>query len=235
MDDFQADQFLDRWFQQRFGELSQPTQQAYQHFFNSYRMHPETGTPILLDGQSRSYGLRLLRRLRMQLAEPSKYREMLSREAKKTPEQTWGNRYLSDMHPARSLSPAELLPYLKAQIKAFEEVHQEIEEVKGQLEEERLQFFRVNLEAQCRILLSLNLWLEDAIEARLAADEGGRQACKQKLQQARWHLHEIAEAKKNASIGEKWQYWYLGDRKMDVPGVIKLTEEVLAVLSGQQY
>ena len=234
MNTFQPDEFLQNWFQEHFGEADESVGMVYQHFFDSYQMHEKTGTPLLLDGQTKSYGLRLLNRLKMQISKPERYRRVLATEAKKTAEQTWGSRYLSDMHPARGMAPDELLPVLKQQIGSLEDMKGNIEQVEAQLSGHTLQFFSVNLKAQYRILLALNRWLEAIIQAQFAADEGDMEIVGTQLQKAIQHLEEVAEAKLLASYGEKWRHWYRGDRKMNLKHMESSTKSVLIASSGQK-
>ena len=233
MDAFHSDEFLQNWFRDHFGEAGENVREAYQRFFDSYQIHQKTGTPFLLDGQTRSYGRRLLNRLKMQFNEPGQYRQVLAQEAKKTAVQTWGSRYLSDMHPARGMPPHELIPSLQRQIRSLEGLEDSIDQVEGRLRGDTLQFFRVNLKAQHHILLGLNRWLEAVIQARFAADEGNIKAAHMHLERAVQSLEGIAEAKSMASQGGKWQHWYRGDRKMDLSGMENLTKSTLTALSGQ--
>ena len=231
MDAFQPDTFMHDWFERRFGKAAESVQSAYQAFFDSYQMHPQTKTPLLLDGQTRSHGLMLLDRLKMQMNEPERYRKMLAKEAQPTAEQSWGGRYLSDMHPANSMPPDTLLPILMQQIEKLEATGNRIAQAEKILSTDAihrvsvsLQFFRANLTAQQQMLLGLNRWLEAVILARFAADEGNKQAAGTHLQRALQHLQQVQEAKAIASEGEKWQHWYRGDRKMNIAGMIEATQ-----------
>ncbi len=238
MDAFEPGTFVHNWFEQRFGEAGETVQSAYQAFFDSYQMHLQTNSPLLLDGQTRSYGLKLLDRLKMQLTEPEQYRKLLAKEAQPTASQSWGGRYLSDMHPANSMSPDTLLPILLQQIEKLEATGERITQAEKNLSTDAiyppwtrrfssgnpLQFFRTNLLAQHQMLLGLNRWLEAVILAQFAADEGNRQASATHLQRALQHLQQVQAAKAIASEGEKWQHWYRGDRKMNIAGMIEATE-----------
>ncbi len=232
MDTFQPDDFLQSWFQNRFGEAAEEVRTVYQRFFDSYQLHEKTGTPLLLDGQTRSYGLKVLDRLKMQLTEPAQYRKMLAKEQKseQTVEQSWGSRYLSDMHPASGMDPDEVLPHLSAQIQHLESVGERIESVEKQLAGDTLQFFRTNLIAQHQMLLGLNRWLEAVILARFAMDEGNKQAAGAHLHRAKQYLQAVEEAKTMASQGD-WQHWYRGDRKMNIGEMQERTDTVLQILS----
>lgn len=255
MDTFEPDEFMQNWFQQRFGEAGTAVQSAYQAFFDSYQMHETTGTPLLLDGQTRSYGLNLLNRLKMQVTEPEKYRQLMAKESDPTVEQQWAKTSLSDMHPANSMTPDELLPLLTQQIEKLNATGNRITEAEQQIEgsttnnpstdaihppwtrrvsrvspSNTLQFFRTNLLAQQQILLGLNHWLEAVILAQFAADEGNPQASATHLQRALQYLQQVEEAQAIASEGEKWQHWYRGDRKMNITGMIKQTQETQQAL-----
>ena len=240
-DSFQLDEFRQQWFTQRFGDARETVQAAYQAFFDSYRIHPQTNTPLLLDGQTRSYGLNLLNRLKMQITEPERYRRMLEKESEESVEQRWATTSLSDMHPANGMPPDTLLPILLQQIEKLEATGNRIAQAEKDLSTDAihppwtrrvssassgspLQFFRANLTAQQQMLLGLNRWLEAVILARFAADEGNKQAAETHLQRALQHLQQVQEAKAIASEGEKWQHWYRGDRKMNIAGMIEATQ-----------
>ncbi len=249
MDAYSPDTFMHDWFKQRFGDARETVQAAYQAFFDSYRIHPQTNTPLLLDGQTRSYGLNLLNRLKMQLTEPERYRQMLEKESEKSVEQRWAATSLSDMHPANSMPPDTLLPILTQQIERLEAAGNRIAEAEQQIEKgatknpsteaprrvstSALQFFRANLLAQHQMLLGLNRWLEAVILARFAADEGNKQAMETHLQRALQHLQQVQAAQAIASEGEKWQHWYRGDRKMNIAEMIARTDAMLRVFNGR--
>ena len=225
--------FLQSWFRDHFGEAGEDVQRVYESFFDSYQIHEKTTSPFLLDGQTRSFGLRLLNRLKVQLNEPERYRRILATEAKKTMEQTWGSRYLSDMHPAKDTPPDALLPHLQEQIKLLENVMPGITAAEERLTGDTLHFFQANLKAQHHILLGLNRWLEAVIQGGEAINAGDREAGKAYLEKAIGHLDEVGQGKAIASQGEKWEYWYRGDRKMNIAHVRGLTEHVLTSLPGQ--
>ena len=244
-DSFQLDEFRQQWFAQRFGDARETVQAAYQAFFDSYRIHPQTNTPLLLDGQTRSYGLNLLNRLKMQLTEPERYRRMLEKESEESVEQRWATTSLSDMHPANSMPPDTLLPILMQQIEKLEAAGNRIAEAEQQLKKgaaknsstdaihrvsiSTLQFFRTNLLAQHQMLLGLNRWLEAIILAQFAADESNSQATATHLQRAIQHLQQVQAAQAIASAGEKWQHWYRGDRKMNIDEMIARTDAIYRV------
>ena len=232
MDAYAPDTFMHDWFEQRFGDARETVQTAYQAFFDSYRIHPQTNTPLLLDGQTRSYGLNLLNRLKMQLTEPERYRRMLEKESEESVEQRWATTSLSDMHPANGMPPDTLLPILLQQIEKLEAAGNRISQVEPQIAGAPLSFFQANLVAQHQMLLGLNRWLEAIILAQFAADESNSQATATHLQRAIQHLQQVQQAKAIASAGEKWQHWYRGDRKMNIAEMIETTQATQRALSG---
>ena len=226
MQSFEVEGFMSRWFAAHFGEQAEPVHKLYQRFFDSYQMHETSGVPLLLDGQTRSYGYKVLHRLKMQVEQPEKYQEILAQEATPTVESTWGSRYLSDMHPANSLSPDEVLTLLQQQIQSLEGMEGSLVQAADQLTGDTLQFFQTNLVAQHKILLGLNRWLEAVILSRLAMDENNTMAASMHLQRAIEFLEQVEDAKKIASEGEKWEHWYRGDKKMNIVGMIESTKRV---------
>ncbi|MGD1892497.1 MAG: glycosyl hydrolase 115 family protein [Cyclobacteriaceae bacterium] len=233
MDSFEVDAFMQQWFTTHFGPQAESVQNLYQRFFDSYQVHERAKVPLLLDGQTRSYGNKVLSRLTMQLKQPEKYQELLAREAKPTVESTWASRHLSDMHPANGLPTDEVLLPLQQQIQSLEGMEGSLEQAENQLTGDSLQFFRTNLVAQHKILLGLNRWLEAVILARLAVDEGNRMAASTHLQRAIEFLKRVEEAKKIASEGEKWEHWYRGDKKMDIARMLARTEQVRQLMVEQ--
>lgn len=230
MNAFDSENYLITWFKEHFGESGTEVQEVYQQFFDSYQIHETTGTPFLLDGQTRSFGKKVLDDIKLQLNDPQKFERLKIQQTQNSEVQTWGSKYLSDMHPESGMAPPELLPYLQEQIQDFEAINENIAEVERQLEGDTLKFFQVNLKAQHQIILSLNLWLEDVILAQLTLDKGNVQESYQHLLDANQHIAQIDEAKKLASFGEKWEHWYRGDKKMNISQVQAQTEDVLNLL-----
>ena len=229
---FEVDEFMLQWFATHFGESGEQIQPLYQRFFDSYQTHETADVPLLLDGQTRSYGYKVLNRLKMQITQPEEYRQMLAREATLTEEATWGSRYLSDMHPANGLPPHEVLVPLQRQIQSLEGMEGSIEQATSQLDGDTLRFFHTNLVAQHQMLLGLNRWLESVILARLAVDEKNRRAARTHLRRAEEFLQQVENAKKIALAGEKWKHWYRGDRKMNIAEMINRTQEARQLMAG---
>ncbi|WKN43855.1 glycosyl hydrolase 115 family protein [Tunicatimonas pelagia] len=226
MQSFEVAAFMSQWFVAHFGEQAESVQKLYQRFFDSYQTHKTLGVPLLLDGQIRSYGYKVLNRLKMQVEQPEKYQEILAQEATPTVESIWASRHLSDMHPANSLPPEEVLVPLQQQIQSLEGMEGSLEQAASQLSGDTLLFFQTNLVAQHKILLELNRWLEAVVLSRLAMDENNAMAASMHLLRAVEFLERVEEAKKIASQGEKWQHWYRGDKKMNIAGMIESTKQV---------
>jgi hypothetical protein len=72
-EDFDPGNFLQNWCKAKFGAAAPNVTQAYQRYFDSFQLHPETHTPMLLDGQTRGFGLKTLRNIQLQLTDPAKY------------------------------------------------------------------------------------------------------------------------------------------------------------------
>ncbi|MEM6845298.1 MAG: glycosyl hydrolase 115 family protein [Bacteroidota bacterium] len=233
MKSFEVGAFMDQWFTTHFGELAESVQNLYRRFFNSYQIHETAEVPLLLDGQTRSYGYKVLNRLKMQMEQPEQYQEMLAQELKPTVESTWGSRYLSDMHPANSLPPDEVLVPLQQQIQSLEGMEGSLEQAASQLTGDTLQFFRTNLIAQHEILIGLNRWLEAVILARLAMDEENSMAAGMHLQRAVEFLERVEKAKEITSEGEKWEHWYRGDKKMNIAEMQERTEQMRQLMVKQ--
>ena len=227
---FNADAFLQNWCEEKFGQAGEEAARAYQKFFDSFQLHPITNSPMLLDGQTRSFGLSALRDIRLQLTDPEKYAAQQEARQKMTEEKTWGTRYLSDMHPGTEMTADTLLRHVLQQTDQLGRVESYMKNVLPLLSGDTLTFFENNLLAQQKIMYGLSLWLEFILKAQLALEEGNQQAAASHVSQALQQFDLMKEGKALASRGDKWQHWYRGDRKMNLNEAEKLTQEVLELL-----
>ena len=95
------------------------------------------------------------------------------------------------------------------------------------MDNQGLEFFEVNFVAQQKILLGITAWLDALVKASVAEDSGNRPACISSLEQAVNAFTLIHEGKALASRGKKWENWYRGDKKMNLPSVEKTSGELL--------
>ncbi len=223
---FNPDQFLQKWCEARFANAANLTHQAYRQFFDSYQIHPETNTPYTLDGQMRSYGIRRLDDIEKQINDP----EAFAAELKKMLEQKESDALgmnLSDAYPHFHTSSAEYLPPIEKQVTRLQECLDLIPEIENKLSGDTLRFFEDNYKAQVLILSGITEWLQNVLEANLALQKGDRSACLQHMEQSLESLQKVHQGKSLARRG-KWEHWYRGDKKMNMPEVEERTKELLA-------
>jgi hypothetical protein len=84
--------------------------------------------------------------------------------------------------------------------------------------------------AHLKIMLGLTIWLENCVQAKMAADAKNLTQTKIHLQKALESFPIIKEGQRLKSQGEKWQNWYRGDKKMNLLSREKLTKAVLEIL-----
>lgn len=227
---FDPDQYLQNWCEERFANASDLTYQAYQQFFDSYQIHSETKTPYTLDGQMRSYGLRGLNDIVKQLNDPEAFAAELQKRQKRSESDALGMN-LSDAYPHRHMTSSEYLPAIEKQLAGLEKCFNLIPEVKSELSGDTLRFFENNYEAQVLILAGITEWLQNILEANIALQNGVETTLRQHLQEALSSLDKVKQGKTLASRG-KWEHWYRGDKKMNMPSVEQRTEEVLKMVDN---
>jgi len=101
------------------------------------------------------------------------------------------------------------------------------EQVRNKLTGQNLSFFEVNLIGQQKILLGITSWLEALVMAVDAENDNNREYTIQYLESALDAFELINEGKELVSKGQKWNHWYRGDTKMNLPEMERITIEVL--------
>lgn len=227
---FDADQYLKTWCEERFDPVGELAYKAYKQFFDSYQIHPETITPYTLDGQMRSYAMRILNDIEKQLDNPEAFDAELQRRNKRRGVDALGMD-LSDAYPHQKIPPAEYLSVVQQQLARLEQCMVMIPEIKDQLSGTSRQFFQTNYETQVLILTGITQWLERVLQAKLALQFSERETCLRHLGEALEALKQVEQGKELSSYG-KWEHWYRGDKKMNMPGVKNRTSQVLNYFSN---
>lgn len=225
---FKANGFLQNWCSGHFGVSGKEVAQAYQSYFDSFVVHDKQQVPLLLDGQIRASGRNVLSDLSLQLTDPGKYAEKNQKKAE-TVEANWGKRFLADMHPQEE-SLTHLLEKVRRQQTGLAVAQKQIEQVLHRISGNKKRFLEVNLLAHSLFMSGLLDWAEGVLQAKLAADTGNTDQVTGYLKNARQAFSKIQQAKEIGSRGEKWQYWYRGDKKMNLAEVEKLTGELIQKL-----
>ncbi len=205
---FDPDAYFSDWCQQRFGPAAKPAERCYRKLFASY-VDPQTNRRRRLDGETRHAGTRFLE----SLAKQAKGQETLR---------------ISDPKAIR-----RELARTQAQREAVEQAGKEADNVLGQLQGQDRVFFENNFVAQQQILLGILEWLENSYRAGLALNDGDRKQGIQHLDKALDGMQRVRDAKALASRGDKWENWYRGDKKMNLPAAEALTRRLAETLRNE--
>ncbi len=224
MDAFDGQSFLAEWTAENFPSAPEVAHDAYAAYFDGYAKLGTSGMPGFLDGQSKHSGQNTLDRI-------GKIRQ----EGYTAPPPGGSGKgevdpfhaALSSADPARGLPLREKLTALTRQIEAFERA-----DSLTFLAYERLatptekQLLHDNLRTHLGIQLAIGKWYQALMRSELAMQAGDVAAGKLQIGRAAKALAGVAEIKAAASTG-KWENWYRGDKKMNVPEMEERTGRVL--------
>jgi hypothetical protein len=219
---------LASWCADRFGAAAgAQTCAAYRALFDSYAISGETGTPMLMDGQTIAAGLRTLDRLERRRAGTTE----VGRTAEQKASAEWGARALSDTNPAARMDDASLLKAAAAQRAKLDEAVALGERARNAIKAGPARdFFEANFAAQAGIHRGLTAWLEQMLTASLAEARGDRQSTIAALTAGRAALRAMRDAQRLATRG-KFADWYRGDKKMRLSRAEDATDKALAALA----
>jgi hypothetical protein len=227
---FNQEKFNDQWFGNHYGQQAKATQKLYQVYFDSFVLNEQTGTPILMDGQSNSLAAGILRELKLQISNPSAYQAALQKRNQETEESKWIKSSIGDMLSG-NLSNNVLLQKVQQQKRSFLKADSLAQIVLPALSLEQQAFFQTDFLASLKIILGLQVWLENTLQAKIAADESRLQDSRAHLQNALAAFAFIKAGQSFKSQGDKWKHWYRGDKKMNLLQKESLTQEVLNLLN----
>jgi hypothetical protein len=220
MEGFDGHVFLDDWCAERFPGAEDLAAEAYATYFDGYAGFGERGLPGFLDGQSRSRGLGILRKLDRIEEQATRTR---AKQAGKSPDPF--HAALGGANPTGGTSADTLLSRLEEQIAAFERSDSLAALAVGQIDHAAgRQLLRDNLRTHARIQIAIGRWLASLMRAEDFLKRGQREEAIAMVEMAVVHLSAVAEAKQAAAHG-KWEQWYRGDRKMNVPAMLAATRE----------
>lgn len=222
---FNTEKFNNQWFTKHYGKQSKAVQQVYQAYFDSFQLNDKTGTPILMDGQCNSLATEVLNELKLQLTAPSQYQALLQKKKQETEESKWIKSAVGDMLSG-DLSHKELLQRVIKQKEGFEKAEVFAQKVQVNLNKAENTFFQTDFMAHLKIMMGLNSWLESSLKAKIAADENNLSQIKESLKKANEAFAIINEGKSLKSKSAKWQHWYRGDKKMNLPRKQQLVQSI---------
>ncbi len=227
---FNLEKFKQQWFGNHYGPQAKAVQELYQIYFDAFVVSEQTSTPILMDGQTNSLAAGILRELKLQISNPPAYQAALQKKKQETEESKWIKSAIGDMLSG-DLSNSALLQKVQQQKRSFEKADSLAQIISPDLSPTQKAFFQTDFLAPLKIILGLQIWLEQALQAKMATDENRLQDSRAHLQNALAAFALIKAGQSLKSQGEKWQHWYRGDKKMNLLQKESLTQEVLNLLN----
>jgi len=226
--------FLREWIAGRFPSNPAETRKLYEDYFAAFAVHPDSKLPLLLDGQQRRQGLRLLEFMQLYFTDRNKFDIVkMKRAVVEIP--------LPTPHPASALRPPPipdgakwthwmglgemrpiveevdtLLRIVERQRMDFEALEKRAVKIAARLPGVERQFLEANLLAHCRIMLALSGWYEHLLRARILLSEGKRDAAARNVDVALDWLDRAAPARELLTRGEKWGHWWRLEHKMNL-------------------
>lgn len=223
--EFDPDNYLQQWCEERFGPAGKLAHQAYQYLFKSYPVAPKTQTPFTLDGQLKSFGRSQLYEIQQMIKDPEAYWQ--NRQEINEPHSWWHTQPY--IFPGRFMYHDDYEAGVEKQLEILAKADTLIPQIKQQLTGDTLQFFTMNYEAQFKIIHGLSQWCNQVIKANKAMQKENKEEALHHLQQGNEAIAIAKSGQKLASQG-KWQHWYRGDTKFNMPEVERVTKETLNLL-----
>ena len=227
---FDLDAFQKNWFGDRYGEAAPAVQQVYQTYFDGFALNSQTQTPIMMDGQLRGQTLGLLNDLRLQLTDSVAYAARQQQKKVETEESRWAKSALSDMR-GETLNQDALLARLLTQQAAHHHADSLAQLVWPRLNADQKRFFDQNIRASLNMMLGLEAWAVASLRAKQAIDRGQRTTAATELGRAVAAFDQMQQAQQYVSRTVKWQNWYRGDKKMNLPVARQTTMNVRQLLN----
>lgn len=227
---FNSEKFNNQWFSKYYTKQSKVVQQVYQTYFDSFQLNDKTGTPILMDGQCNSLASEVLNELKLQLIDSSQYQVLLQKKKQETEESKWIKNSIGDMLSG-DLSHKDLLNRVVMQKNGHFKADSLARLSLPLLSKNSQAFFKSDFLSAINIMIGLETWLENSQRAKIAADNNNLSQCKLYLKKANEAFVLINEGKKLKSKGSKWQNWYRGDKKMNLPRKEQSAQNILNALN----
>jgi hypothetical protein len=216
---FDSKAYLDRWITRGFGAASlNAVRSVYKAFMRAYPELDATlipGRRVLLDGVARRRGLDFIDIINEVPHDPS-FAGVAGRWATVTQE------------PTRD-DPAAFVAFhrdlLESGLAEWEVVYEKIFEALPLVATDRRRYFKDHFVLQWTIISGLYRWAHHLALAAEAKLNGAAFATH--VEHAAHTMRRLLVDRQQAEYG-KWQHWYRGDTKMDLPELLALTEDLLA-------
>ncbi|MBC6995147.1 glycosyl hydrolase 115 family protein [Neolewinella lacunae] len=221
---FDGDVFLRNWAAENFPSAPDAVHRAYLAYFDGYAGFGDRNMPGFLDGQTKHEGQAALKRIREILANgytPPQESPQTNKKADPF------HAALAGADPKKGLPLAEKTARLATQIAHFQSADSLSSVILTQLatDQER-QLLSDNLRTHIQLQLALGHWLHALLRAELALQHADENSGKTLLADAVEALLAVENIKAGASHG-KWQHWYRGDKKMNLPGLLEETQKLV--------
>lgn len=222
---FDENAFSRRWFSERFGEEAKAVKDVYDEYFSAFQLHPKSGTPALMDGQTVHTGNSLLRELKLIITDSVQYAALQEKKKQESEESKWIKTALADMHTEFN-NTSQLLESVRMQLGGLQQADSLSKLVLPKLTPSQKAFFESNFLSHLNIIVGLQEWLQAIAQAKLATEKGNRKESAKWLQQALKSFDRIEAGMQLNSKGDKWKQWYRGDKKMNLAARRRLTENL---------
>ncbi|MDR2706033.1 MAG: glycosyl hydrolase 115 family protein [Planctomycetaceae bacterium] len=253
--DFDSEKFMEQWTELNFPSKPKEIKKLYDDYFSAFVLHPTIKTPLLLDGLIKQRGLNILKTIQLYVTDNTQFhknppkistvpikietthpvealRPAFINEQQKNDGKMLVGMGLSDAYPSVKTDDATLL-MVQTQRKAFEEIAVNAKTILPMLTDKEQKFFKTNLIAQNEIMLALSDWYENIILARIILAYGHKDAAVEYLQRAVQSLERIDTARQFLTEDEKWQFWYRGDKKINLNDIVAKTAETLNKIKSE--
>lgn len=236
---FDASTFLKKWCLSQFDEEAAPAiPSLYQTFWNAYTRldTPGAAHPALLhDGVTSRTGIEFLEIITFLLDRSTQAdtRPLTSEDL------AW---LYTNFIALREISPDKLLPSLAqvgkhfsatagTALERFNQLLRNIADNARLIPIDRQSFYKHHFGTQARLMRNLTAWFQQIAQALEAYATGDIPQTIRFLEQASPHLLPILDERRALDSG-KWQHWYRGDRKLNVPRCIVMTQNTIKALKA---
>lgn len=211
---FDPQTYRSAWFERQFGaDAVDAVEEIYQKYFNAFAPLDNTRFPgemVLLDGITRAMGLMLVDYDPATFGKPGfVYNRLYTR--------------FGEIEPLLDF----ITPSLAAGLERWKDAYDAAFRAQFQVSPERCVFFRDHWIVQIEIMLGLYGWCHEVCLATRARLNNDPESQTKHLRQAVFLMEKLLVDRAKAEHG-KWQDWYRGDKKMNLPAALAKTRSLLA-------
>lgn len=214
-DSFNPKEFLVEWCEEQFGKNTAPmVSDLYNSFYDGYYQLDNSlieGHKLFIDGMARRVGLKLL-----DIIQGNKKESGFNINDKSF-----------DLFGFKSLE--EFIKFYKdittKSLDRWKDVYSEAYQIFPGVCQKRQQFFIDNLVVQLEIIIGLYSWVNNLAKAAENIYNSNTSSGKEYIKKAVYSMEKLLIDRTKAEHG-KWNNWYRGDKKMNLPEVLDKTKEI---------